>query len=822
VFRDLHVSLRLIKKKPAFAIVIFLSLSLGIAATTTVFSVIYAVLLAPSLYNDTDRLVVLWETNPLKGIARTPVAPATFRGWLEGSHSFEDMELVAPGSPVTVTGASFPERANIQYATPGLFRLLGTQPALGRFFLSDETKTTNSIVLSYGFWSRHFSRGSDVIGQQLTVNGTPQTIIGILPRDFHLFDRDTDLWIPIDRPNGESRDRTFRSWLIAVGRLRPGVSRDSAQTEMNFLAEQIALAYPDSNKNWGVRIESIQEAQFGYWKPIIYMLFGIVGFVLLISCANVANLLLGDLTGRSRELCVRTSLGASRSRIVRQLLTEGIFLGVIGGICGWLLAHWGIELFRSVAPSGFPLLQLVGIHLPAFLFCLGISILSGVVASLIPAYFASRLDIIEVLKSTAQTTIGRGYSGYRNALVIAEIALSLGLLFGAGLMINSMLRLVRVDSGFRPQNVVTMQLFLAGQTYFEQTHGGVRIHDAVGEFYRTLQERVSTLPGVQSSGLVSWLPDMGYNTGRREREFRMSGQSSGDDLAPLSAAFNSVSAGYFETLQIPLLRGRYFDSRDSTNSPWVAIVNEAFVRRYCSGADPLGKELKTDDGQTGPIRQIVGMVGNVRQNALDQEPDPEIFVPYLQQPITSPAHGYQNRVHMILVVRTALDVDSTIRQVRKIAAELDSSQPIFGVRTMSEVLSDSTSVRRLYEKLLEITAGIALFLSAIGIYGVMLHSVNQRISEIGLRIAVGATRTDVLRLVFSQGGKLILAGLGVGAICAFTLGRFLSSYVFGVNASDPATMIASCVVLVGVTFGAIWLPAYRATRVDPIVILRYE
>lgn len=341
LLKDLRYSFRIFKKAPAFAIVILLSLSLGIAATTTIFTVIYGVLLAPPLYKDTNRLVVLWESNQFKGLSRSPVAPATFRDWLESNHSLEDMELVAPGSPVTVTGSELPERANIQYATPGLFRLLGVQPALGRFFVTNEIKSANPVVLSYGFWSRHFAGNSDVAGRQVTINGTAQTIVGVLPRDFHLFDRDTDLWMPIDRPSAESQDRAFRSWLIAVGKLRPGQTLRAAQTEMSFLAQRIAQAHPETNKGWGVKIEPIQEAQFGYWKPILYLLFGIVAFVLLISCANVANLLLGRLTTRNRELCLRASLGASRSRIVKQLLTEGLSLGIVGGIWGLALSLLG-------------------------------------------------------------------------------------------------------------------------------------------------------------------------------------------------------------------------------------------------------------------------------------------------------------------------------------------------------------------------------------------------------------------------------------------------------------------------------------------------
>lgn len=821
LLKDLRYSIRPSRKHPALTILIAFSLSLGIAATTTIFSVVYGILLAPPLYKNTNRLVVLWESNSLKGLLRTPVAPATFRDWIEGAHSFDDMELVAPGSPVTVTGSELPERANIQYATPGLFPLLGIRPMLGRFFIPNETKSTNPIILSYGFWRRRFAGNPDVIGQQLTINGIAQTVVGVLPRYFYLFDRDTDLWMPIERPDAGSTDHAFRSWLIAVGKLRSGVTLHSAQMEMNVLAQQIARAHPETNRDWGVKVEPIQEAQFGYWKPILLLLFGIVTFVLLISCANVANLLLSRLTYRNREFCLRSSLGASRARIVRQLLTEGILLGMVGGFCGWFLAHWGIVLFRVVAPSDFPHLQSVRISRPAFFFCSVVSILSGIAVAVIPAFFASRLNVIEILKSTSQqTTLGTAYRSFRNSLVVIEIALSFVLLFGAGLMINSMLRLLRVDPGFRSQSVITMQLFLSGPKYFEFHPEGVRIHEEVGTFYRNLLEHVSALAGVKSTGLVSWLPEMGYNTGRRERAFRIMRQRTDNGLDQPSAAFNAVSAGYFETLQIPLLNGRYFNAHDSRDAPWVAIVNEAFVHRYLSGADAIEKELRLDDSSA--TRRIVGVTGNVRQDALDEDSVPEIFVPYLQQPDVTSAHGYQNRVHMTVVVRTTLKPATAIRDVQQIAAGLDNSQPVFGARTMSEAVSESTSLRALYARLLELIASVALFLSAIGIYGVISHSIAQRTHEIGLRIAVGAGRNDVLRLVFFQGGKLILAGLGIGSVCALTLDRFLDSYLYGVHAADPMTMIACSTLLVAIALGAVWIPARRATRVDPIVALRYE
>jgi len=822
LLKDLRYSLRMAARKPGFTGVVLFSLALGIAGNTTIFSFIYGVLLAPPLYRDVERLAVLWESNKTKGITRSPVAPATFRDWSETSRSFERLELVAPGSPVTVTGSGLPERANIQYASPGLFALLGVRPALGRSFAEKEISSTKPVVLSYGFWLRRYAGDSNVTGQHVTVNGSAYTIIGVLPKDFHLFDRDTDLWIPIDRPGAETQERSLRSWLIAVGRLRSGVTLVSAQAEMNVLAQRIAEAHPETNKDWGVSIEPIQEAQFGYWKPILYLLFGIVTLVLMISCANVASLLLSRLASRNQELYVRASLGATRGRIVQQLLAEGLSLGALGGILGWILTYWGVDLFRAVAPAEFPLLQSIRINLPVLLFCLGTSVLSGLALSIAPALRASRVDLHEALKTVTPSTVGVGYRGFRNALVVAEIALSLVLLFGAGLMINSSLRLVRVDPGFRAERVVTMQMFLSGPHYFEFGSDGVRINGEVGNFYSRLLERISALPGVESAGLVSWLPEMGYNTGRRERAFSIIGRHEDYGSDWPTAAFNMVSADYFKTLQVPLLKGRDFDLSDDEESPWVAIVNEAFAQRYWPGEDPIGKRLLTEGGSEERRRQIVGIVGNVRQESLEKEGEPEIFASFLQQPSVTSGHGYQNRVHMTIVVRAIAEPADTVGAIRRIAAEMDNTQPIYGIRTMPEVLAESTSLRRLHVRLLELMAGIALFLSAIGVYSVVSHLVAQRTSEFGLRIAVGATTSDILRLVFKQGGKLIIAGLGVGLALSLTLNRFLTSYLYGIGAADAWTLAAACSVLIAVASAAIWTPARRATRIDPMVALRYE
>jgi putative ABC transport system permease protein len=466
--------------------------------------------------------------------------------------------------------------------------------------------------------------------------------------------------------------------------------------------------------------------------------------------------------------------------------------------------------------------QSIRINLPVLLFCLSIASLSSAAFSITPIIFASRIDLNEALKSTSRTTVGPAHRRSRSLLVVCEVALSLVLLFAAGLMLKSLSRILRVDPGFRSKGVLTMQLFLAGPKYFEFRPEGVQIHAEVGSFYARLLERTSALPGVQSAGIVSWLPEMGYNTGRRERGFKIIGERKEEGPDNAVAAFNAASADYFKTLQIPLLRGRYFETRDDERAPWVAIVNEAFAQHYWPNNDPVGKELLLVGDTTERPRQIVGVVANVHQDSLERGADPEIFVSYLQQtPVTS-AHGYQNRVHMTVVVRAAGEPAATIGAVRRIAAEMDQTQPVFGVRSMAEILLQSTSLRRLYARLLELMAGIAVFLSAMGMYAVVSHSVVQRRNEIGLRIAVGASWVDILRLVFSVGGKLAITGLAVGSLLSLILNRFLASYLFGITPSDPPTLVTSCALLVLIAAGAIWIPAWRATRVDPGVALRYD
>jgi putative ABC transport system permease protein len=822
LFRDLQYAARTLLKTPSLTVIALLSFAIGIAANTTIFSVIYTVLLAPPLYKDADRLVVVWESNPVRGAAKTPVAPATFRDWRESSNAFEQLELVAPGSPVTVSGSGLPERANIQYATPDLFQLLGVQPTLGRAFVVQELRSADPVVLSYGFWQRHFGGAADVLGQHLIVNGSVHTIVGVLPKDFHLFNPDTDLWEPILLPGPETQDRSFRSWLIAVGRLAPGFKQQSAQHEMDVLAREIAQAHPDTNKDWGVKIEPIQEAQFGYWKPILYLLFGVVAFVLLISCANVASLLLGRLPSRERELSIRASLGASRSRLALQLLKEGLLIGALGALSGWIMTYWGIALFVALAPSSFPLLHSIQINIPVLAFCIASSIVSGVLLSLGPAILGSRTDLNRVLNKAARMQVAQKHRQFRSAFVISEIALSLVLLFGAGLMINSFLRLIRVDPGFRQERVLTMQIFLTGPKYIQTQPDGVHIHEAVGDFYRRLLERVNELPGVFSVGLASWLPEEGYNTGRRERRFSILGRTADRESQGSAAAFNAVSAGYFKTLEIPLLKGRDFTSTDDEKRPWVAIVNQAFARRYWAGVDPIGKQLLTGGGSAERPREVVGVVADVRQDTLERAAEPEIFGPFLQQPGVASPHGYQNRVHMTVVLQTGPEPTATIAAVRKIAAEMDDNQPIYGVRTMSAVVSDSMAFRRLCTSLLEIFAGIALFLSAVGIYGVVSHSVDERSGEIGLRMAIGATGWDILRLVFKQGMKLTLVGLAIGLMLAALLDRILASFLFAISANDPVTLTVICGVVLLIACGAMWFPAHRATSVDPSVALRSQ
>jgi putative ABC transport system permease protein len=496
--------------------------------------------------------------------------------------------------------------------------------------------------------------------------------------------------------------------LIAVGRLRPRATLASAQAEMDVLSRRIALAHPTTNHDWTAKVETIQEAQFGSWKADLYPLWGTVIFVLLISCANVANLFLGRLAARAREISVRAALGATRRRLIVQLLSEGLLIGLTSGALGLLLAGWGIRLFVVLAPSYFPLLHSIQLSTIVLLFCLGISIISGVLLAIVPAFVGTMVDLNAALKLAGRSTLSGQHGWLRSMFATIQIALSVALLAGAGLMTKSFLRVLHVDPGFRTQQVVTMQIFLSGPRYFVWRPDGVRIQDEVGNFYSRLLERIRSLPGVQSVALVSLLPEMGYNTGSREHAFRITGRTEDGAEWPV-AGYNAISEDYFKTLQIPLLKGRHFRRDDSQAAPWVAIVNREFEQRYWPN------ESAIDGGPGERPREVVGVVAGVPQDALEKKSDPEIFVPYLQQQQIASGHGYQNRVHMNIVVRTLTEPGLTIAAIRKIAAQMDNKQPVYGVRTMAAVLADAMSLRRLHTTLMEVFAGFALFLSTMGI-----------------------------------------------------------------------------------------------------------
>ena len=821
IWQDLRFAARVLAGAPGMAVLAILSLAVAIAASTTIFSVIYTVLLAPPIFKDARRLVIVWESNAAKDIVKSPVAPVTFRDWRENSRSFDQLELVAPGSPVTVTGSGFPERANLQYATPGLFGMLGVRPAFGRFFpASEEAASSAPVILSYGFWQRRYAGDRSIIGRKIIVNGEVRSVSGVLPRDFHLFDQETDIWMPIALPDARSQDRSFRSWLIAVARLKPHETLVSAQAEMNVLSRRIALAHPDSNNGWGVKVQTIQEAQFGEWKNLLYPLWGTVTFVLLIACANIANLFLGRLGVRAREISIRASLGATRRRLVLQLVNEGLLVGLLGGGIGLLLTGWGIHLFVALAPSYFPLLNSIHVNPPILLFSLIISLASGVLLSIVPAFVGTSGNLNTALKRAGRSALSRDPRLFRNVFAVIQIALSVTLLFGAGLMIRSFLNVLNVDPGFSKEQVVTMQLFLSGPRYFVWHPEGVQIQSEVGNFYTRLLENVRPLPGVQSVALVSWLPQS-YNSGRRERVFQILGQPGESAAEKHVADFNAVSDDYFKTLRIPLLKGRPLQRNDTAHASWVAIVNQSFALRYSKEESPMGKRILTDGAGVRP-REIVGVVADVRQDDLEKNPEPEIFVPYVQQPQIASGHGYQNQVHMHLVARILGNPDSTISAIRKIAAQIDGNQPIYGLKTLSAVLADASGLRRLQTTLMEILAGFALLLSALGIYGVMSSSVSERTAEIGLRMAVGATGRSIRSLFLQQGLILTAWGMLIGLALGFAFSSVLRSFLFAISEHDPVTLGAVCGLLLAVSFFAILPPARRAIRVDPLIALRDE
>ncbi len=808
LFQDLRYGLRMLAKNPAFTAIAVVTLALGTGANTAIFSVINAALLRPLPYQSPDRLVHLWETKPTQDFSQYEASYPDYLEWKEGSHSFEGMAgYQGYGQSVTRTGGNQPEQLFGAGVTSNFFSVLGVRPALGRPFVAgeDQPGAAKVVLLSYGFWQRRFGGNPNAIGSTLILNGDVYTVVGVLAPSFQFAPAgEADLWLPL-QPTPNQLTKRFFHWLNVIARLRPGVTREQAAAEMQAMARRIAQEDPQYHADTGIRVDKLRDKIVGQVRPLLLVLFGAVSFLLLIACANVANLLITRSAVRRKEIAIRVALGAGRGRLVRQILTEGMLLALLGGGLGVVFAVWGIGLLMAAIPDSIinfmPYLHGLGLDGRILAFTVGATLLTGILFSLAPALQAWKSDVHDAIKERGWASRGVLRQGLRNFLVVSEVALALVLLVGAALMVTSTVRLVNADPGFNRRGLLTMLVSLPGSRYSNDSE--------LTRFHQQLLDRVTTLPGVKGVGTVSVLPLAGGGwTGTVHVEGR-GGQGGGEDP---EVNVRSVSDTYFRTMGIPLLQGRLFTDHDNGSSAKVVIVNRALVGRVIPDMNPVGQRISFPFAP-GPW-EIVGVVRDENVTSLDAQFSPAVYFPYLQSP-----DQYMN-----LVVRSEADPASLAAAIRGQVQELDREIPVYRVMTMEQIISNSPStfLRRYPALLIGAFAGIALLLAIVGIYGVISYSVAQRTHEIGVRMALGAQRIDVLRLVVREGLVLALIGVGIGVVGALGLTRFLSSLLYGIRAADPSVFLAVSLALVGVAMLASYIPARRATKVDPMVALRYE
>ena len=801
---DLRYGVRMLWKNKGFTAVAVIALALGIGANSAIFSVVNTVLLRPLPYREPERLVMVWEDNSKIGYPHDTPAAANYIDWRDQNQVFEGMAATADVS-FNLTGAGDPERFDGKRVSANFFKLLGVEPQLGRTFLPEEDVpgANKVVVLSHGLWQRRFGSDASLVGKSITLNGEGYTVVGVMPADFQFKRQDVGMWVPIAFTPQQAASRGSH-YLEVFARLKPDVSVERAQAEMSTIATRLQQQYPEQNTDLGVSVVSLHEEVVGNIRPALLVLLGAVGLVLLIACANVANLLLARAAVRQKEIALRTALGASRLRLVRQFLTESVLLAALGGVIGLLLSVWGVTLLKTFIPENISQVKSIAVDARVLGFTVLVTLLTGLVFGLAPALQASRFNLNETLKEGGRdAAAARGGNRIRGLLVVAEVAVSLVLLVGAGLLINSFMRLRSVDPGFRTDKLLTMSVVLPEQKYPD--------HARRAGFYTDMIRRVEALPGVRSAGVTNWIPLV------------MQGDSIGVTIEgqpaptgkPHIIVTRVVSPHYFGTMGIRLLEGRVFEEgRDRVDSPCVVVVGESVARKYWPGESALGKRLSPGRPESeADWCQVVGMVKDVRQMELAAEPKPQMYFTYEQADLFAPRH---------LVVSTEGDPLALAGTVRKTVWEVDRDQPVSNVNTMEGVLSESIARQRFSTLLLGVFAGVALVLAAVGIYGVMSYSMAQRTREIGIRMALGAQKRDVLKLAVGQGLRLVVIGVGIGLIGAFALTRVMSSLLFGVSATDPATLVTISLVLVLVALLASYIPAHRAAKVDPLIALRYE
>src|ERR1700754_2939114 len=803
LLKDTSYAIRNLIKRPGFTLIAVVTLALGIGANSVIFSAINALLLKPLPFPELDRVVAVWDRNQARGVERNEVAMANYLDWKAQNQSFENLGLYAWWS-ANLTGQETPERLQGFVVTSNFFDVTGVKPIMGRTLTADENEPGKDqvVVINYSLWQRRFGGDPNIVNKTATLNGITRTIVGVMPQGFN-YPKGAELYAPIRMTPELVRNRQFHTYLV-VGRLKPGVSIANAQAELDTITARLAQQYPESNTGLSAGVFPIITDMVRLYQTALWVMMGAVGFVLLIACANVANLMLARASGRQKEIALRAALGASRWRIIRQLLTESSIVALLGGTLGILVAFWGIDALRAANPGDAakfaPGWDQLGINFTVLIFTIALSLLSGLLFGLAPALQVSKPNLNDALKEGSRQTSGRS-NRLRSSLVVAEVALSLVLLVGAGLFFRSFITLFKTDPGFNPDSVLTMNLILPSTKYKEEQQSTA--------FYTDLIQRVKAKPGVQSAAAVNYLPLGGSNS---SDAYLIEGEAEPAPGNENIGRYRTCTPDYFTTMQIPIVRGRAFTEQDKAGAPLVIIVNETLARKHWPGQDAIGKRIRFDAPlDKAPWMEVVGVIKDVKHE-LTLEVTPEYYLPHAQDVWRS----------MVVVARTTVDPASLAGSIRQDVWAIDKDQPVFDVRTMEEVRSLSVGLQQFNSVMIGIFAGVALLLAAIGIYGVMAFAVTQRTREIGIRMALGACKTDVLRLIVVNGMRLAFIGLGIGLIASWALSPFIAGLLFGVEPTDPLTFSVVSTCLLSAAFLACYLPARRATKVDPLEALRYE
>jgi len=796
-------------KSPGFTLIAVVALALGIGANTAIFSVVNAVLLRPLPYKAPEELVWLWGTNPQNDIKQETASYPDFNDWRQQAQSFNGMAGFASSAPILGGTEGEPERLRAGVAIGDLFSVLGVEPALGRKFLPEENEEGKHrvVLLSHALWQRRFGGDPGIVSRQVMINNNQHTIVGVLPATFQDplpgEGQRLEMWLPLSVTANMKQARRG-DFLNVVARLKPGTTRQQAEAEMTGITAQLEKQYPNTNTGWGIIVQSMHETITGDVRPALLVLLGAVSVLLLIACANVANLLLARATARQREIAIRAALGASRGRIIGQLLTENVLLSLCGGVLGLLFAYWGMDALLALSPGNIPRLDSIGIDRAVLLFTIGVSLVTGLVFGLAPALTVSKPQFNDTLKDGGRGGMEGGTARrLRSGLAVAEIALSFVLLVGAGLLIRSFLQLQDVNPGFSADHLLTVNLSLPAAKYPE--------NQQVVNLYDQLLARLAVQPGVQSATVTTALPLAG---GSEYAAFTVEGRIPARTDRQPDAESRIVGPDYFRALQIPLRKGRLLEERDAIGAPDVVVINETMTRKYFGGDDPIGKRITFGDAQAADAEwfTVVGIAGDVRGSSLNAEPYAQVYGSYRQSP----------RRAMTVVLRTAGEPLALAAIVRQQVAALDPQQPLYNMRTAEQVLAASIARPRFNMLLIALLAGIALVLAGIGVYGVISYSVTQRTRELGVRMALGASAGNVLKLVVGEGMFLAGIGIAIGIAAAIGVTRIMASLLYAVTATDPFTFVSLALLLAAIAFVACYIPARRATKVDPMVALRYE